>query len=397
MIKDKNILLISPRFVYPPNDGAKIVIFNTIKELSKLNNIDYITNISEEDYTYLEGIKPFINNSFYIDKDATKQNLFLLLKSFIFCTSYLFLKYYNKKILNKIDDFFSKNNYDIVWLESAFSTLYAKHIRSKYPNVKIISRSHNTECVLLSRIGNEEKNVFKKYLINREAKFWKKIEIDYFNYVDKILPISPADKDYFISRKSDIFSKTEVLYPGVDTEKYNNNQGITNKKNIVFMGALNYFPNIQGINWFLKEIFPKVLEKDNEIKLIIVGNNALENLEEYKNNKNIEIVNGTNDDVKYFNKAKIFIVPLLSGSGIKIKVLTSMSMGKAVISTQVGVEGLDISNGENIIVCDNNNEWVGSILSLINNDEGIKKLGINARKFILKNFSWEETFRILNI
>lgn len=396
MIKNKKILYISPRYFYPANDWAKIVFFNTIKELSKNNQIDYITNVAKEDLLYINEAIKYITNFKYILKNVSKQEIIKLLKSLILNKSYFFYKYYDKKILDYIDELFNKNNYDIVWIESAYMTIYAKYIRKKYKNVKIVSRSHNVEYLLLERIWQEEKSFINKFLINKEARYWKNIEWHYLNYCDKIFSITECDKNELIKINNLIENKIEVLYPWVDLIKYNNKTWITNEKNLVFIWTMSYFPNIQAVKWFKENIFDEIIKIDKDIKLYIIWKWATDEIKKLAS-INIIVEDWINSDVFYFDKSRIFIVPLLSWSWLKLKVINAMSMWKTVLSTTIWTEWIPIKNWNNLFETDNIDEWKKIILEYIWNSEKLNTIWNNWRKLIEEKFDWQKIFNKVNL
>jgi hypothetical protein len=133
--------------------------------------------------------------------------------SFLKKDSYFFRKYHTKKMKNMISEMMGKNKYDIVWLESAFMTTFSKFIKDIDPNVKIVSRSHNVEHLLLKRIASEEKNIFKKYLIKRESIFWENLEFEYLDFIDYFFTISESDRTFFLNKMPSLLEKTQVLLP----------------------------------------------------------------------------------------------------------------------------------------------------------------------------------------
>lgn len=396
MIKSKRILYISPRYFFPANDGAKIVFYNTLKELSKYNKIDYITNVSKEDFSYkFKEVYKICSNFLYDLKDVSKQNFLDLFLSFLNNDSYFYRKYHTKKFQKMIDKMFYQNDYDIVWLESAYITTFAKYIKEKYPQIKIISRSHNVEHLLLSRIANEEKNKFKKYLIEREANFWKKIEFESLDFVDKFFTISESDKNFFLGKNPKLKQKIDVLLPWVDFEKYNFTR-LTNEKNIVFIGMMDYFPNIAAVKWFKQNVFDEISIFDKDLKFYIIWKNASDEIKALASDK-IIVEDWKNKDTEYFNKARIFIVPLLSWSGIKLKVLNALAMWKPILSTKIGLEGINLVHNESVFESDDSEVWKTIILQNIWKTENLERIAENWRKFVEENFSWEKNMEKINI
>lgn len=397
MIKNKRILYISPRYFYPANDGAKIVFYNTAKQLWKYNKIDYITNVSKEDFSYNFKQANEIFYNFYYDwfRDVTKQNFKDLFLSFLFRDSYFYRKYHTKKFQKLIDKAFSENDYDLVWLESAFMTTFAEYIKEKYPQVKIISRSHNVEHLLLERIACEEKNFFKKSLIEREAKFWKNIEIENLQFVDKFFTISENDKNFFLSEKPDLEEKTQVLLPWVDFEKYTF-WPLTREKNLVFIWAMDYFPNIQAVKWFKQKVFDEVSIFDQDLKFYIIWKNAWPEIKALASEK-IIVEDWKNKDIDFFNKARILIVPLLSWSWIKLKVLNALAMWKPILSTEIWVEWICLENFKNAYISNDPEFWQKIILQNIWKSETLEEIAQKWRIFVEENFSWEKNIEKISI
>jgi len=389
MIKDKKILYISPRYFFPANDWAKIVFYNTVKELSKYNEIDYLTNVSKEDFSYnFKEAKNLVNEFSYDLRDVSKQNFWYLFLSFLKKDSYFFRKYHTKKMKNMISEMMGKNKYDIVWLESAFMTTFSKFIKDIDPNVKIVSRSHNVEHLLLKRIASEEKNIFKKYLIKRESIFWENLEFEYLDFIDYFFTISESDRTFFLNKMPSLLEKTQVLLPWVDFEKYQFTH-LTTEKNLVFIGMMDYFPNIQAVKWFKEKVFDEIWIFDKEIKFYIVWKNASSEIKKMASDR-IIVENWKNKDLEYFNKARIFIVPLLSWSWIKLKVLNALAMGKPILSTKIGLEWISLHHGENVFCSDDPEVWKSLILQNIWKSETLENIAENGRQFIEENFSWEK-------
>ena len=396
MIKDKRILYISPRYFFPANDWAKIVFYNTIKQLAKYNRLDYITNVSKEDFSIkFKETSKYFDNFLYEIKDVSKQSFKDLFVSLLFWESYFYKKYHTKAFSKMIKERFSENNYDIVWLESAYCTVFAEEIKKIDPNVKIISRSHNVEHLLLKRIASEEKNSLKKYLIERESVFWEKFEMEPLKFVDKFFTITQNDKDYFLKLAPELASKTEVLLPWVDFEKYKFTS-LTKEKNLVFIWAMDYFPNIQAVEWFKEKIFDEISLFDKKIKLYIIWKNAPKSIKNLASDR-IIVEDWKNKDTDYFNKSRIFIVPLLSWSWLKLKVLNALAMWKPILSTKIGLEWISLTNNKNVFESDDPEVWKTIILQNIWKSETLENIARNGREFVEENFSWEKNMKDVNV
>ena len=147
------------------------------------------------------------------------------------------------------------------------------------------------------------------------------------------------------------------------------------------IGAMNWMPNEEGIRWFLEEVWPLVAEHLPDLKLYLAGREMPDWLNELKVT-NIVVVGEVPDAVEFILSKAICIAPLLSGSGIRIKIIESMAQGRAVVSTSVGAEGINITDGENIMIADTPEDFYKAVRWLFEHPEECKKMGEKAKKLI---------------
>ncbi len=156
---------------------------------------------------------------------------------------------------------------------------------------------------------------------------------------------------------------------------------------LFYIGALDWFPNQQGLEWFFENVWDEVIKNMPGLKLYIAGRNP--QMWKYlkgKRLKNVEIVGEVESSREFIKSKAIMIVPLLAGSGIRVKILEAMSLGRAIISTSVGAEGIDYKDGENILIADTKEEFLKQILKCANDFEYSKKIGENAFKLVKEKY-----------
>lgn len=216
--------------------------------------------------------------------------------------------------------------------------------------------------------------------------YWKihRYEQNYnsFNYC-----ILVNDKDKQIL-ENDIKIPIAVVPNGVDTD-YFKNDSVEEEVKLIFLGDMSTPPNNDAVKYFIENIYPKVLEEMN-IPFYIVGRNPTDYIKSLKND-NI-IVTGSVDDVRnYLTRGSIFITPMISGTGIKNKILEAMSMQLPVISTSEGISGINAENSVNYLLSDSSEDFKNNILLLAKNPILREKIGNNARLFVEKNYSWKKS------
>ncbi|HVA99125.1 MAG TPA: glycosyltransferase family 4 protein, partial [Bacteroidia bacterium] len=269
----------------------------------------------------------------------------------------------------------SKNKYDIIQLESIFMCPYIDTIRS-YSDAKIILRAHNVEHIIWERLSENTTSVFKKKYLNLLAKRLKNYEINQFNNVDGITTVSLEDLE--IIQKLGCKKPIQHITFAIDIEHLKPETEKPEDMSLFHLGAMDWMPNEEGIKWFIENVWNKLQQNNSSIKLYIAGRNMPKWLLDI-DKKNIFVPGEVDDAVKFMQSKSIMIVPLISGGGIRVKIIEGMALGKTIIATSVAAEGIAYENKKNIFIANTPNEFINAIENLISNKSLLQKTGENAR------------------
>ena len=295
--------------------------------------------------------------------------------------SYHVERFISKAFKEKLVETLEKESYDVVQLEMLYMTPYVETIR-EHSKALIVLRAHNIEHKIWERIANETKFFAKRWYIKHLAKTLKEYELSAIETVDGIAAITRKDASFF--RK--YCSKPIIDIPfGVYPEQFIPDYEIDGEPQFYHIGSMNWMPNEEGIKWFIDEVLPKTVEKVPNFVYHLAGRSMpdwLTNL----NNPHVDVIGEVADAKEFVANHDIAIVPLLSGSGIRIKIIESMAMGKTVITTRVGAEGILYDEEVNIIIAENKAKMVEAIRSINENPQIAVKIGRAARKLV------EETY-----
>jgi glycosyltransferase involved in cell wall biosynthesis len=311
----------------------------------------------------------------------TRVNIIDAFSALVTADSYNVNRFFSTDFDRRLIELLESTTYDVIHLESLFMTPYLDTIR-KLSNAKIILRSHNLEHVIWERLANSTENTAKKIYLKHLASRLKKYEKRTINQVDGIAAISHEDSKRF----KDFDCKVPLLtIPfGIDLNgSYSGEQKGNSGNRLFHIGSMNWEPNKEGINWFVDSIWPLI--KDQDIEFHLAGRQMPGYLSKLDTAQ--FRVHGEVESAKDFMLSNdIMIVPLLSGSGIRIKIIEAMACSKAVISTSIGAEGIAYTNGENILIADSAEEIAKAIIELISNPSKVKEMGISARKLIESHY-----------
>ena len=291
--------------------------------------------------------------------------------------SYNIQRFYSKKFEERLIQILKENNFDIIHLETLWVTPYIAAIR-KYSKAKIILRSQNVEFKIWERLAEITGNPLKKAYFNLLGKRLKKYEISMLNNYDAIAAITPEDANEFLKLGC---TKPVIHIPfGINSQDYM--PSVPGAEISLFsIGAMDWLPNLESVKWFLDNVWQKINNIHPFLKFYIAGRNMPPVVKELKIPG--VIVAGEVPDAKEFIRSKsIMVVPLFSGGGMRIKIIEGMALGKTIISTSIGAEGINYRKNSDILIADTAEEFITMINKCIADIGFAKSVGENARKVI---------------
>jgi glycosyltransferase involved in cell wall biosynthesis len=378
------ILLLCNKPPYPASEGGPMAMNSIITGLLEAGHQVKILAVNSEKFNIKESDIP--------DEYRKKTGIELIdvdlsirpLKAFtnLFTRkSYHVERFISKEFRERLIKVLEKEQFDVVQLEMLYMAPYVDDIRA-HSKAMIVLRAHNVEHKIWERIAKETKFFIKRWYINHLAKTLKEYELNALETVDGIAAITRKDAAFF--RK--YCSKPIIDIPfGVYPEEFTPKYEIEGKPKFYHIGSMNWMPNVEGIHWFIDEVLPKTVEKVPNFVYHLAGRNMPEWLTTMKD-PHINVIGEVPDAKEFVTHHDVAIVPLLSGSGIRIKIIESMALGKTVITTRVGAEGILYDEEVNIIIAENKAKMVEAIRSLNENPEVAVRIGQAARKLV------EETY-----
>ncbi|MBR1513706.1 MAG: glycosyltransferase [Bacteroidales bacterium] len=378
------ILLLCNKPPYPASEGGPMAMNSIITGLLEAGHQVKIMAINSEkfnvkesdipdDYKEKTGIE-------LIDVDLRVRPLKAFLNLFS-KKSYHVERFISEDFKERLAEVLAKGQFDVVQLEMLYMAPYVETIR-EHSKAIIVLRAHNVEHKIWERIAKETKFFLKRWYINHLASTLKEYELNALETVDGIAAITRKDAAFF--RK--YCSKPIVDIPyGVYPEEFTPKYDIEGKPKFYHIGSMNWMPNEEGIRWFVDEVLPKTVEKVPDFVYHLAGRNMPEWLTELKN-PHVNVIGEVPDAKAFVADHDVAIVPLLSGSGIRIKIIESMAMGKTVITTRVGAEGILYDEEVNLIIAENKARMVEAIRAINENPQTAVEIGKAARKLV------EETY-----
>lgn len=380
------ILQISNKAPYPPNDGSSIAIYNMAQGLIDNGAELHLLTVNTKKHFKADKDVPedFKKNthytSVYQNTDTGAVGAFMNLFSSI---SYFVSRFYFAEFEDKLVDTLTKNKFDIIQIEGVFMAVYIDTIR-RHSKAKIVLRAHNVEHKIWERhLSNSKKSVLNGYL-SLQNKRLKKFEQDTLNKIDAVVSITDHDKLLFeqMGFKKNIFT----CITGVDVAQYQSKQNVQVKpKTVFYFGSMDWMPNQEAVRWFLENCWEKIGKAVPDAKFIIAGRGMPQSFLQL-NLPNVLVIENVKDSKTFFEQYQIMAVPLLSGSGLRIKIIEGMAYGKPIVSTSIGAEGIYCDPKNDIIIANTPEIFSAAVIELLNSPLKREKLEKNALAFAYKEF-----------
>lgn len=378
------ILLLCNKSPWPPLEGGPIamnaMVIGLIKaghqvKILAINSNKYSVSHSSipEDYFLKTGIE-----TVYIDLSIRPIKAFLNLFT---DKSYHVERFITRHFENALTAILKKEKFDIIQFETLFTSPYLKLIRS-LSDAKVVLRAHNIEHLIWQRIAGGCANPLKKLYLKHLARTLKLYELGTLQKVDGIAAITSKDADFFANSAPD---KPVIAIPfGISADVSDElPQNVKEDKTptLFHLGSMNWIPNQEGIRWFIKNVWPAVSAKYPELKFHLAGREMPGWLKEIKV-PGIVIDGEVPDAKEYMVSHTLMIVPLFSGSGIRIKIIEGMQARKAIITTAIGAEGIAATNGEHLLLAEDVEGFANAIYQCLETPGLIHKLGQNAHALV---------------
>ena len=383
------ILIVANKMPYPPKDGGAIATLSLARSLRRCGcDVDLLAMNTPKHFCRVEDIPSEISseiNFYAVEVDTTIKATDALRNLLFSSKPYNAERFVNEAFAEKLKVLLSENQYDVVQLEGLYLCPYIETIR-KHSQAKVALRAHNVEHEIWQRMVENEKSLPKRLYKGIIARRMRRFELSYINAYDFLVPITDRDSAFFSQNGNEkpIF----VAPTGIDSE--NPLLDIDNSKadfpGFSFIGALDWHPNCEGLTWLVKNVWNEYRSRHPEAKIRVAGRNADASFADFLKSNGVDYFGEVESAVDFYASGSVFVVPLMSGSGMRIKNVEAMAAGKVVITTSVGTEGIATENGKNIFIADSAADFLACMEKLASDKNLCYEISAKAREFVKQNY-----------
>jgi sugar transferase (PEP-CTERM/EpsH1 system associated) len=380
------ILLVSPWVPWPPHDGARIRILNTVRHLARRHRVTLVAPLRSRAEPAMAArlaplcdavvTAPLPGGALAVARRALRGALQgrPLVESV----------HRGPALAAEIRRLTARDDYDIVQVEFSW---FAAHLGDVAPGcrARTVLSMHNVESLRFARELSGRTTPARRVVLAWDQVLAAGWEERVVGGVDGVSTVSEADRRW-VARAAP-GAVVAVSPNGVDTEHFQP-PGTPAGRSLIFTGAMNYPPNVDAATWFCGEIWPRVRRRASDVRLFLVGRSPAPRVRALNGVEGVRVTGEVPDVRPYLAGAAAMVVPLRSGGGTRLKILEAMAMARPVVSTTVGAEGLDVVDGRDLLLADTPADFARAVERVLGSPDLAQRLGEAGRRLVLERYGW---------
>jgi glycosyltransferase involved in cell wall biosynthesis len=383
------VLWVKTDFLHPTTRGGQIRTLEMLRQLHKNHEVHYVAFDDPHNPEGLQRSPEYCSFAHpVVNRVVPKRSIRFaaqLAAGLVSPLPVAGMRWCSPEMRGTIDELILKHNFD------------AKICDFLFPSINIGNMSgwllfqHNVETVIWERHAESGRTAAHRAYFKLQAQRMFDWEKTVCRAASHVVAVSEADEQTMRNRFG--IEQTSWVPTGVDFKYFERPAGAACHRELVFVGSMDWMPNIDGVRWFLHQVLPLIRAKMPTCRLAIAGRNPSASILAESADPLIAVT-GTVPEVRPFLwESAVSIVPLRIGGGTRLKIFEAMAAGTPVVSTTIGAEGLPLIHGETIRIADSAQDFAAECLALLEDKSARDKMAANALKRIRDQFSWEEVAR----
>ena len=397
-----NVLFLTQILPFPPDAGPKVKTYHVIRALlSQGHSVTLVSFVRPEEEPHIPALQEICESVHAVPiRRSRVADAMYMVRSYLTGRPFLIERDDLRLMQDTVNHLVREKDYQFIHADQLTMVQFALRASSVFPGKKpkVIFDAHNAVWTIVERM-KENARWFLKPILAIEAKRVKKYEGELLQKVDYVLAVTEIDRTLledalpFSStvRKNDFVSPITVIPIAVDTERLQPVNRKPGSKNIVTLGTLHYPPNADGIRWFFTEVFPLVQKRVPDATLTIIGKNPPQDFLDLaeRNPGKIRVTGYVSDLVPYLEESALMVVPVRAGGGMRVRILEAFAYGMPVVTTTVGLEGIQATSDSHVLVADTPADFANSTSELLENASLQAKLALNGRELASRKYDWQ--------
>jgi glycosyltransferase involved in cell wall biosynthesis len=376
------IIQICPKSPIPADDGGKIAMLEIAYGLNEVGVVvkQLIFETAKNPFSAEHQANyPFEFRKLFLD---TRVTVWGGLRNLFSSKSYQLNRFENAQISQELQAWLDEEPVDLIQAESIYALASVIPVAS-LRKIPVFLRAHNVEFIIWERLASQTKNPLKKWYLHMQASRLKKEELYVCRHVEGIVAISEEDKK--ILQSHGVTAPIEVIGISTALKPASSANQDAPAKDLFHLGSMDWAPNREGIDWFIEKVWPQIRQKWPKLEFVLAGKSMPER---YSKKSASGIYTAIAENSAHFMAAHgMMIVPLWSGSGIRVKLIEGLALGKVIIATSIAAEGIPVTNGKHLLIADTPEEMMFQIGRCLTDAVLVSEISKNAVIFAQEQFS----------
>lgn len=378
------ILQLTPQLPWPPDNGGRVGIYNLLKQMSRRHTVTLVSFVTEESEPCVATLRQHCSQISAIRHDTATTRSGMM-KNLFSSMPYTMAKFVSPKMAAEVRAITHSGAVDLVHVDHLHMAGYIDQVPRGLP---VVLREHNIESAILQRFADLSSNPAIRLYAGFQARRLSRYEAAMAPRFNRCVAVTAVDGS--VLRQMAPTAKVEVIPDGVDTDLFHPNAVPVQPEpfRLVTTGDYGWAPTADGLTHFVRTVFPLIRASIPEVRLSIVGLNPPGWVRQLKPESGIDTLGRVEDVRPEILRGSVFVVPTRIGSGIRLKILEAMAMGRPVVSTSIGCEGIEAVDGECLVIADAPASFAAAVVRLLRNPEDRERLVEAATRLIASRYTW---------
>jgi polysaccharide biosynthesis protein PslH len=377
-----NILIVCAQFPYPPRSGFAMRVNHLTRQLARRHNVTLLSYAWEHEEEGVAAVSEEISvravrrEPMSVREKRTAQAVSMLSSRPYYCR-----EVYSEAMQRAINELCADGAFDFVQLESSFLCAFEFP-----PGTRLVIDEHNIESEVFRRMCEGERSIPRRLFNRVEHGRFQRFEQDHWKRAAGCIVTSDRELPVFSARAP--HTPVTVVPNGVDLDYFSPSNAPVEPDTVIFNGILTYRPNVDAALYLVDEVWPRVTSQRPAARLSIVGRSPAEEVERLRR-PGVEVTGEVPDIRPHLAKAAVVAAPVRIGGGTRLKIVEGLAMGKAMVSTSLGCEGIPVSDRAQLMIADEPEAFAARIVELFDRPDLGAELGRAGRELVEREYSWE--------
>lgn len=388
------ILFLTHVLPLPLDAGAKFRNYHILRYLSQYHEVTLVSFVrTREEEKLAIGLQTVCKKVVTVQlRRSRTSDAWHLTRSLSSHRPFLVVRDDNPEMAQAARDLLASHDYDAVHADQLAMALYAANANG----VKKVLDEHNAVWTIVQRMSQNLRPGLRKLFLELEWRKLRRFEQDIVKQFDWVITVSEQDRES-LQLSSHISPHSKVIPICIDAIEQVVVPRRPDARHIIFVGGMFYPPNVDGVEWFCRDVLPTIQRACHDSEFLIAGARPDARIHRLiAENPRIRLLGYVKDVAPYLEESAVFIVPLRAGSGMRVKILDGWARGVPIVSTTVGCEGIEVRDDENILLADTPSTFAQAVLRIIDDPHLGRRLAENGRNWVQKRYDWRTVYQSLD-